>query len=49
LLVHGFGYPSDLIRVTGGWLGIGATLLCAALSWRFFEIPLMRKAHAYKY
>jgi peptidoglycan/LPS O-acetylase OafA/YrhL len=49
LLVHWFGYSSELIRFAGGWLGISLTLICAALSWRFFEVPLLRKAHAYKY
>ena len=49
LLVHKLGYSSDLIRFAGGWLGIGATLLCAALSWRFYETPLLRKARSYTY
>jgi peptidoglycan/LPS O-acetylase OafA/YrhL len=49
LLVHELGYSSGLIRFLGGWLGIGVTLVCAALSWRFFESPLLRKAHCYKY
>jgi peptidoglycan/LPS O-acetylase OafA/YrhL len=49
VLVVGVAHSSDLIRFAGGWLGIGLTLICAAFSWRYFESPLLRKAHSYKY
>ena len=49
LLVLSMAHSSDLIRFAGGWLGICLTLFCAAFSWRYFESPLLRKAHSYKY
>jgi peptidoglycan/LPS O-acetylase OafA/YrhL len=44
-----FAYSSDAVQLLGGWLGIGLTLLLAAISWRYFEKPLLRRAHAYRY
>jgi peptidoglycan/LPS O-acetylase OafA/YrhL len=33
----------------GGMLGIAATLVVAAFSWRFFEKPLLKRGHVYQY
>jgi peptidoglycan/LPS O-acetylase OafA/YrhL len=35
--------------LSGGMLGIAATLGIASISWRFFEKPLLRRGHKYKY
>jgi len=44
-----FTYSSDAIQFWGGWLGIGLALVCAMLSWKYLEQPLLRKGHSYKY
>jgi peptidoglycan/LPS O-acetylase OafA/YrhL len=49
LLAVRFGHASGPIEFLGGLLGIAATLLIAKLSWRFFEQPLLRRGHAFKY
>lgn len=33
----------------GGLLGVTVTLIIAALSWRYFEKPLLRRGHRYSY
>jgi peptidoglycan/LPS O-acetylase OafA/YrhL len=32
-----------------GLIGIALTIAIAKLSWQFFEKPLLRRGHAYKY
>jgi peptidoglycan/LPS O-acetylase OafA/YrhL len=49
LLALRFPYSSDAVQLLGGWLGIGLTLLLAAISWNYFEKPLFRRGHAHRY
>ena len=35
--------------LSGGMLGIALTLAVAALSWKFFEKPLLRRGHTHTY
>ena len=44
-----FVEDSNPIQVVGGVLGTVLTLVIASLSWRFFEQPMLRRGHAYKY
>ena len=49
VLAARFAYGSDGVQFFGGCLGIGLTLVLATLSWKYFEKPLLRRAHAYRY
>jgi peptidoglycan/LPS O-acetylase OafA/YrhL len=49
LLQRGFSGAGSTIDVAAGMLGIAITLVVAALSWKYFERPLLRRGHAYKY
>lgn len=42
-------HESPATWFAGGMLGVAATLAVAALSWKFFEKPLLRRGHAYRY
>jgi peptidoglycan/LPS O-acetylase OafA/YrhL len=44
-LPHALGIEA----LTGGLVGVVLTLIVAKLSWRFFEQPLLRHGHAYRY
>jgi peptidoglycan/LPS O-acetylase OafA/YrhL len=44
--VHG---SPNLSWLVGGLIGIGATLSLAAISWKLFEKPLLRRGHLYSY
>jgi len=44
-----FSYSSDGTQLVGGLLGILVTVVLAKFSWTFFEKPLLRRGHAYKY
>jgi peptidoglycan/LPS O-acetylase OafA/YrhL len=43
------GYVSGLPQHVAGWLGVVVALALAKLSWKFFEKPLLRLGHAYRY
>jgi peptidoglycan/LPS O-acetylase OafA/YrhL len=45
----GFRFSPAAAYLPGGLLGAGLTLLIAALSWRLFEKPLLRRGHMYHY
>lgn len=49
VLAHAIGNSSELTCWMGGLIGIGVTLFCAAISWKYFEGPLLSRAHRYKY
>jgi peptidoglycan/LPS O-acetylase OafA/YrhL len=42
-------YSSDAVQLLGGWLGIGLTLVLAAISWKCLEKPLLRRGHTHRY
>jgi len=44
-----FPHSPVLIMVAGGILGVGVTILIAAVSWRFFESPLVHRGHRFRY
>jgi peptidoglycan/LPS O-acetylase OafA/YrhL len=44
-----FSYSSEGTQFVGGLVGILLTLVVAKFSWTFFEKPLLRRGHAYKY
>lgn len=44
-----FPYASVTIQLLGGIIGVALTLILARLSWAFFEKPLLRQGHSYKY
>lgn len=44
-----FAYSSTSTQFVGGLMGVLLTLGIAKLSWVFFEKPLLRRGHAYKY
>jgi peptidoglycan/LPS O-acetylase OafA/YrhL len=44
-----FPLSSTSTQVVGGLIGVLATLGVAKLSWAYFEKPLLRRGHAYKY
>jgi len=44
-----FAYSSQGTQLVGGLIGILLTLALAKFSWTFFEKPLLRRGHAYKY
>ncbi len=44
-----FSYSFISIHFIGGLIGVLLTLIVAKLSWIYFEKPLLRRAHAYKY
>jgi peptidoglycan/LPS O-acetylase OafA/YrhL len=44
-----FAYASEGTQFLGGLIGIALTLVIAKISWAFFEKPLLRRGHAYKY
>ena len=44
-----FAYASEANQFWGGWLGIGLALICAMLSWKYIEQPLLRRGHDYQY
>jgi peptidoglycan/LPS O-acetylase OafA/YrhL len=45
----GLRFLSTTAYLPGGLLGVGFSLLVAALSWHFFEKPLLRRGHGYSY
>ena len=49
LLRRRFPQPGATVDFTAAALGIGLSLLIASLSWKYFERPLLRRGHAYKY
>ena len=49
LLRRRFTQPGVTADFTAGALGIGLSLLIASFSWKYFERPLLRRGHAYKY
>jgi peptidoglycan/LPS O-acetylase OafA/YrhL len=44
-----FNYAAETTQFVGGLIGVALTLLLAKFSWHFFEKPLLRRGHAYKY
>ena len=44
-----FVYTATSTHFIGGLLGVLLALVVAKLSWKFFEKPLLRRGHAYKY
>lgn len=44
-----FNYASETTQFVGGLIGIALTLVVATFSWHFFEKPLLRRGHTYKY
>jgi peptidoglycan/LPS O-acetylase OafA/YrhL len=44
-----FAYSATGTQFVGGLIGVLLTLAVAKLSWVFFEKPLLRRGHAYKY
>jgi peptidoglycan/LPS O-acetylase OafA/YrhL len=44
-----FSYATAMAQFVGGFLGIAFTLAVSKFSWHFFEKPLLRRGHAYKY
>jgi peptidoglycan/LPS O-acetylase OafA/YrhL len=44
-----FAYSSTSTQFVGGLMGVLLTMGIAKLSWVFFEKPLLRRGHAYKY
>jgi peptidoglycan/LPS O-acetylase OafA/YrhL len=42
-------FSKETAWLPGGMLGIVATLVIAAVSWKFFEKPLLRRGHKYQY
>jgi peptidoglycan/LPS O-acetylase OafA/YrhL len=42
-------YETQAVQFAGGILGIVLTLMLAKVSWVFFERPLLRRGHSYKY
>jgi peptidoglycan/LPS O-acetylase OafA/YrhL len=44
-----FPLSSTSTQVAGGFIGVLVTLGIAKLSWTYFERPLLRRGHAYKY
>jgi peptidoglycan/LPS O-acetylase OafA/YrhL len=44
-----FPYSSQGTQLIGGLVGILLTVVLAKFSWTFFEKPLLRRGHAYKY
>jgi peptidoglycan/LPS O-acetylase OafA/YrhL len=49
LLRRKFTQPGVTVDFTAGALGIGLSLLIASFSCKYFERPLLRRGHAYKY
>jgi len=49
LLRRRFTQPGVTVDFTAGAVGIGLSLLIASFSWKYFERPLLRRGHAYKY
>jgi peptidoglycan/LPS O-acetylase OafA/YrhL len=44
-----FVYATVAIQFLGGILGIVLSLILAKFSWKYFEKPLLRRGHAYRY
>lgn len=44
-----FHSESSRMQFGGGLVGIGLTILIAIVSWQFFESPLLRRGHSYRY
>ena len=44
-----FLYTSSRTRFVSGLLGIALTILTGTISWRFFQSPMLRRGHAYRY
>jgi len=44
-----FPYSSDGVQILAGWLGIGLSLVLAAISWKYMEKPLLHRGHAHRY
>ncbi len=44
-----FPYSSTAVQFAGGIIGITATIVLATFSWKYFEKPLLRKGHAYRF
>jgi peptidoglycan/LPS O-acetylase OafA/YrhL len=48
VLLH-FKFSQTVTSFAGGLLGVGATLILATISWKFFEEPLLRRGRSYGY
>ena len=44
-----FAYSSEGVQFFGGLIGVLFTLGAAKLSWKFFEKPLLRRGHSFRY
>jgi len=49
LLALWFHHSFDAVQFFGAWLGLAMTLALAAISWKYFEGPLLRVGHNYRY
>lgn len=41
--------PQSVSWLLGGWMGVAGAVGFAALSWKYFERPLLRQGHRYQY
>jgi peptidoglycan/LPS O-acetylase OafA/YrhL len=44
-----YPHSPNVAMILGGIIGLTATLILAALSWKYFEKPLLQRGHKYQY